>query len=255
MYKLWVLPAAALFACGCGTGPQGPPEKKAELKKAVDFFRVDTATAGTLHGKILFHGKKPAPHKISMDTEAACVKAHNGKPVYEETVVVGKAGGLANAFVYIQKGLEGKTFEPSPAPVMLDQHGCMFVPRAIGMQSGQTLDVKNSDAVSHNIHPMPKNGREWNEQQSPNSPDLHRKFVRPEVMIPVKCDVHSWMRSYIGVVEHPYFAVTGEDGTFEMKNVPPGDYTVAVWHEKLGDQTHQVHVANSASAEVDFTYQ
>ena len=168
--------------------------------------------------------------------------------------MVGKSGGLANAFVYIEKGLEGKTFEPAPAPVMLDQHGCMFVPRAIGMQSGQTLDVKNSDTVSHNIHPMPKNGREWNEQQSPNSPDLHHKFVRPEIMIPVKCDVHAWMHAYIGVVEHPYFAVTGEDGSFEMKNVPPGDYTMAVWHEKLGDQTQQVHLANSAKAEVDFTY-
>ena len=95
---------------------------------------MDPATAGTLHGKIVFHGKKPAPQKISMDAEAACVKAHAGKPVYEETVVVGKDGGLANAFVYIKTGLEGKTFEPSPAPVMLDQHGCMFVPRAIGMQ-------------------------------------------------------------------------------------------------------------------------
>jgi hypothetical protein len=216
---------------------------------------VDASTAGTLHGRIVFHGVKPAPKKIAMDTEAACVKAHDGKPVYEESVVVGKKGGLANAFVYIQKGLEGKTFEPVPQPVMLDQHGCMFVPRAIGMQSGQTLDVKNSDTVSHNIHPMPKNGREWNEQQSPQAPDLHRKFVRPEVMIPVKCDVHSWMRAYIGVVEHPYFAVTGEDGSFEMKNVPPGDYTVAVWHEKLGDQTQQVHLANSANQSVDFTYQ
>ena len=256
MCKGILLVALAAFACGCSPGP-GPhaPEKKAELKKAIDFFHVDASTAGTLHGRIVFHGVKPAPKKIAMDTEAACVKAHDGKPVYEESVVVGKKGGLANAFVYIQKGLEGKTFEPIPLPVMLDQHGCMFVPRAIGMQSGQTLDVKNSDTVSHNIHPMPKNGREWNEQQSPQSPDLHRKFVRPEVMIPVKCDVHSWMRAYIGVVEHPYFAVTGEDGSFEMKNVPPGDYTVAVWHEKLGDQTQQVHLANSANQSVDFTYQ
>jgi hypothetical protein len=130
----------------------------------------------------------------------------------------------------------------------------MFLPRVIGLETGQTLDLKNSDPVSHNIHPMPNNNREWNEQQSPGTPDVQHKFGRPEVMIPVKCNVHSWMHAWIGVVAHPYFAVTGADGAFEWKNVPPGDYTIAVWHEKLGEKKQQVHVAASGSAAVHFTY-
>jgi hypothetical protein len=255
--------AAALLNTGCG-GTK-PPEKaapegvktegvKTEGVKAVEYFHVDRATAGTLRGKIAFKGAKPARQAISMEAEAGCRQAHAGHPVYDEPVVTGKDGGLANAFVYIQAGLEGKNFEPVKGPVSLDQHGCLFVPRVIGIRAAQPLDVKNSDAVSHNIHPMPQNNREWNEQQSPQSPVAEHKFARREIMIPVKCNVHSWMRAYIGVVEHPYFTVTGADGRFEWPNVPPGDYTIAVWHEKLGDQTRQVHVAPSGHAEVEFLY-
>ena len=129
------------------------------------------------------------------------------------------------------------------------------MPRVIGVRTGQTLAVKNGDPVSHNIHPMPKNNREWNEQQSPESPEAEHRFGRPEIMIPVKCNVHSWMHAFIGVVAHPYFAVTGPDGSFEWSNVPPGDYTVDVWHEALGGRTKQVHVAASEHAAADFTYQ
>ncbi|HXB71337.1 MAG TPA: carboxypeptidase regulatory-like domain-containing protein [Candidatus Acidoferrales bacterium] len=256
---LAAVPIAALIAAGCGGA--SPPETKTGVKtaaepvKPVAYFHVDQATAATLHGKIAFKGARPARQVISMEAEAGCQKAHAGHPVYDEPVMVGKGGGLANAFVYIQAGLEGKTFEPVKDVVNLDQHGCLFVPHVIGIRAAQPLDVKNSDAVSHNIHPMPKNNYEWNEQQGPQSGPAEHKFARREVMIPVKCNVHSWMHAYMGVVEHPYFAVTGADGSFEWPNVPPGDYTVAVWHEKLGEQTMQVHVAASARAAVDFTYQ
>jgi len=252
--RLAAVLSAALISIRCG-GTKPPEKPAAEPAKAVEYFHVDPATAGIVSGRIAFHGARPAREQISMESDAVCQQAHAGHPVYDESVVVGKDGGLANAFVYIQAGLEGKHFEPAKEPVTLDQHGCMFVPRVIGLQTGQTLAVKNSDAVSHNIHPMPQVNREWNDQQSPQSPDIERRFVRPEVMIPVKCNVHAWMRAYIGVVAHPYFAVTKLDGTFELANVPPGDYTVAVWHEKLGNQTKPVHVAPSGRAGVDFTYQ
>jgi hypothetical protein len=139
-------------------------------------------------------------------------------------------------------------------PVTIDQQGCMFVPRAIGVRAGQMLLVSNSDQVSHNIHPMPQNNREWNQQQSPQSDALQHRFARAEIMIPVKCNVHAWMHAYIGVVEHPYFSVTGPDGSFVWNNVPPGDYTVAVWHEKLGQQSRQVHLEKSAQAAIDFEF-
>ncbi len=245
---------AALVTLQCGGKPEQPKKAAAELKPVV-YFHPDPATAATVSGRIRFHGARPARQVISMVSDSGCEKAHGGKPVYLETVLLSKNGDLANAFVYIKSGLEGKVFEPVPAPVLLDQHGCLFVPRVIGLRNGQVLDVKNSDEVSHNIHPMPVNNREWSQQQSPGSPDMEHKFPRPEIMIPVKCNVHSWMHAYIGVVEHPYFAVTGADGTYQWANVPPGDYTVAVWHETLGERTKQMHLGPSEHASLDFDYE
>ena len=244
---------AAVFLIACGSKPE--KTQKSEPAKPVEYFHVDPGTAGKLHGRIVYQGPKPTRQVIDMQSDITCKQEYGAKPVYDDPVVVGKEGGLANAFVYVQAGLEGKTFEPVKDPVVLDQHGCMFSPRALGVRAGQPLDLRNSDKVSHNVHPMPKNNREWNEQQSPGTPDAVHRFARTEVMIPVKCNIHQWMHAYIGVVEHPYFAVTGPDGSFDLTNVPPGDYTLAVWHEKLGDQTKQVHLAASANEAVDFTYQ
>ncbi len=244
----------ALLAAGCGQTKAPPAKAVAETAKPVEYFHVDPATAATVRGKVLFHGPKPARAVIDMSAEAGCQKAHAGHPVYDESVVIGKGGGLANAFVYLQSGLEGKKFEPVKTAVVLDQRGCMFVPHVIGIRAAQPLEVHNSDAVSHNIHPMPANNYEWNEQQSPGSPDREHKFARTEVMIPVKCNVHSWMHAYIGVVENPYFAVTGPDGSFELRDVPPGDYTVAVWQEKFGERKQTVHVAPSEPVTVNFNY-
>ena len=256
--KRSVIFAAALLTAACGKavveGKKAEEKKAAEAPKAAEYFHVDAATAGGVTGAITFGGAKPARQAISMEADEGCQKAQAGKPVYDEAVLIGKNGGLANAFVYIQTGLEGKKFEPNTEAVVLDQHGCMFVSRIVGLRPGQTLDLKNGDAVSHNVHPLPVNNREWNQEQAPQAATVEHRFARPEVMIPVKCNIHAWMHCYIGVVDHPYFAVTGPDGRFEWKNVPPGDYTVAVWHEKLGKQEQQVHVAAAGSAVVNFTY-
>lgn len=242
----------ALLAVGCGQGEKKEAEKTAP---PVEYFHVDAATAGTIQGKIVYHGAVPKPRVISMDADAACEQANGNKTVYDEPVMVSKDGGLANVFVYIKSGLEGKKFEAPKQQIELDQHGCMFVPHILGIQAAEPIDIKNSDKVAHNIHTMPKNNREFNDEQAPGAPDAVHKFARTEVMVPVKCNVHQWMHAYIGVVENPYFEVTGRDGSFELKNVPPGDYTVAIWHEKLGEQTQQVHVAPSQQAAIDFTYQ
>ncbi len=237
----------AMFGCS-GENAKAP-------KKPVEpgYFKVDPATAGNIKGKVSFAGKRPAVKPISMDAEAACEKLHD-KPVDGSGFAVGKDGGLANVFVYIKSGLEGKAFEAPKEAVVLDQRGCMFVPRVIALQARQTLTVKNSDPVSHNIHPNPQNNREWNQQQSPGAPDLVRRFVRPEVMIPVKCNVHSWMRSYIGVLDHPYLAVTSEKGEFAWTAVPPGNYTIAAWHETFGELTENITVSTGAERAVKFTF-
>jgi hypothetical protein len=242
----------ALLAAGCGSGPKegaAPVEKAA----APAVFQVDPATAATITGKVMFSGKKPARKPIAMNEEAACRRLHSS-PVLEEETVVNANGTLANVFVYVKAGLEGKTFPAPKDPVVIQQHGCMFRPRIIGIRTGQTLVVKNADPVSHNIHPMPKNNMEWNQQQAPQAGDLEREFARPEIMIPVKCNIHSWMKAYIGVVEHPYLAATGEEGSFELKKLPPGDYTLAAWHEKYGEQERQVKLAAAGSQTVEFSF-
>jgi len=249
-----ILLLAALSGCG-DSGAGHPAESRKEPAKPVEYFHVDPATAAAVQGKITFHGTKPPKKAIAMDADAACMTANQGKTVYEEQVVTGKDGGLANAFVYIKTGLEGKSFEPPKEPVKMVQRGCMFAPRTVGVQAGQNIDVANPDPVSHNFHAMPSNNRDWDQQQSPGAADIEHRFPRPEIMIPVKCNVHAWMRAYIGVMPHPYYAVTGADGAWDMKNVPPGDYTVAVWHEKLGERTAQLHLDANGKANLDFKYE
>jgi plastocyanin len=242
---------AVLYA-GCGSAKK-EETAATETPAAPAFTKVDPATAGTIKGKILFTGKRPAPVAINMSQEAACKRAHSG-PVYSEQVVVNPDGTLANVFVYIKTGLEGKTFEVPKEPVTLNQHGCMFRPHVLGIRAGQTFLVANSDPVTHNIHPQPTINREWNQGQPPGSGNLERVFARPEVMIPVKCNVHAWMRAYIGVVDHPYFAVTGDQGTFEVKGIPPGEYAVEAWHEKYGTQEQKISLTPSAVQDIEFTY-
>ncbi len=195
----------------------------------------------SISGTITYNGATRASKILSMDAEEGCEKLHSA-PVSEDRILVSEGGGLANAFVYIKTGLEGREFPPPAESVILDQRGCQFVPRVLALRTGQTLAVKNSDPVSHNIHPTPKANRDWNQQQPPGAPDLQRKFAIPEVMIPVKCNVHNWMRSYIGVLDHPFLAVTDAAGKFDWRDLPPGKYTLAVWHEALGELTQELTV-------------
>jgi plastocyanin len=249
--KYLLVLACTLAIVGCNRAKEEPSTAKTEVRR--EYYRVDPASAAKLRGTVRFVGRTPPLKVISMDAEEACEKLHN-KPVHFASIVSGKEGELANVFVYVKSGLEDKAFEPPKEAVVLDQRGCMFTPRVVALRAGQTLAVKNSDPVSHNIHPMPQNSREWNQQQSPGAPDLMRRFVRPEVMIPVKCNVHSWMRSYIGVMDHPYFAVTGATGEFEWTALPPGEYTVAAWHEALGELTEKITVAPNAEATLTFIF-
>lgn len=240
-----------LLTAGCGGAKK--EDASATKEAAPAAFRVDPATAATITGRVAFAGKKPARRPIVMTEEAACSRLHSS-PVLNPEVIVNANGTLANVFVYVKGGLEGKIFEVPKEPVVINQQGCMFGPRIIGIRAGQTLVVKNADPVSHNIHPMPKNNPEWNQQQAPQAGDLERQFARPEIMIPVKCNIHSWMKAYIGVVDHPYFAATGDLGTFELKNLPPGEYTLATWHEKYGEQEQQVKLTAGSSQVVEFTF-
>jgi plastocyanin len=252
IYFLNICCALALLG-GCSGSVKTEPPPAPKTEPAPVYFKVDPDTAGSVNGQIHFKGHRPAPKPIDMSEEPACVEAHKGK-AYDESLVVDRKGDLANVFVYIKSGLEGKTFAVPADPVVIDQKGCWFHPRVMGIQTGQTLKVINSDEVTHNIHPMAEVNREWNHSQGAGDPPIARKFLKPEIMIPVKCNIHSWMHAYIGVLDHPYFAVTGEDGKFTLRNLPPGTYTLGVWQEKLGTQEQQITVPAHGNAEANFTF-
>jgi hypothetical protein len=242
----------AVFASGCSKAPSGPAQK-AEKASAASYFKVDPATAGIISGSIQYVGAKPVRKPIDMSGDPACVEAHKGKP-YDESLLVSPKGGLANVFVQIKSGLEGKSFETPSTPATLDQRGCWFTPRVLGLQTNQLLQISNSDPVTHNVHPQAQSNREWNHSQGSGEPPITRRFPRPEVMIPVKCNIHSWMHCFIAILDHPYFAVSGADGKFAIRDIPPGDYVLEAWHEKLGTQELKVTVPPSGQQNIDFKF-
>ncbi len=240
------------MACSRNKPPAAVPASPQQ--PAVEGFKVDPTTAGSITGDIRYKGARPPRKLIDMSEDPACVEAHHGK-AYDQSLVVSAKGGLANTFIYIQKGLTGKVFAVPSSPVTMDQSGCWFRPRVLGIQASQVLRVVNSDPVTHNIHPMAQVNREWNHSQGAGDPPINRKFLKPEVMIKVKCNIHSWMHAYIGVVDNPYFSVSAEDGSFSITNVPPGTYTVGIWHEGFDPQQQQVTVSPKSSAHANVVFE
>jgi len=214
---------------------------------------IDQSTVGSISGKITFEGTKAKLAVIHMDQDPVCVQKHSS-PVSVEDGAVNANGTLPNVFVYVKEGAEKYSFPTPTEPAVLDQNGCMYKPHVLGIAVGQDLHVTSSDPTTHNIHPMPKDNREWNESQAPGAQPLDKKFARTEVMIPVKCNQHPWMRAYIGVMKNPLFAVTGSDGTFTIKGVPPGDYTIGAWTATFGTQEQKVTVGPKESKTADFTF-
>jgi plastocyanin len=233
-------------ACGRGekqTATIGPPP---------GAKRVEPATAGSLTGRVLLDGPVPANLPIKMAADPYCVTQNPNGATFENFVVTD--GGLENVFVYVKDGLGNYYFDAPTEPVKLDQQGCRYRPHVLGIRTGQPLDISNSDDTMHNVHALPNANREFNVGQAVKHQVARRTFTAPEVMVPFKCDVHGWMHAYIGVVNHPYFAVTQNGGKFELKSLPPGTYTVEAWHEKLGTQTQKVTVAEKQAAEITFTF-
>ena len=210
------------------------------------------AGGATVTGKVNFEGTAPAMATIKMDADAYC-KAEHKEPVYEQEVVVNPNKTLQWVLVYVKEGVTGN-YPPPTEAVTLDQHGCQYRQHIFGIQTGQPLKILNSDGTLHNIHALPKKNAEFNIGQPFKGMETIKKFDTTEVPLRFKCDVHKWMGAYTGVFNHPFFAVTDDQGAFQIKNLPPGNYVIEAWHEKYGAQTQNVTVSGSEGKTLDFTF-
>lgn len=211
--------------------------------------------AGSIAGKINFKGAKPAAQKIKMNADPKCVKMHGGKEVESEVVVVNPNNTLKNVFVYVKSGLTSKNFPTPKEKVVFDQKGCIYTPRVFGLMVGQPLEIVNSDPTLHNVHSLAKNTKQFNIAQPKQGMKMTQKFDKPEIMVKIKCEVHNWMAAYVGVLDHPFYAVSDDKGNFEIKNLPAGTYEIETWHEKFGTQTMKVTVGDKETKTADFTYE
>ncbi len=231
----------ALLAAG------NKPQEAAAVKPA------EAAPAGgaTLSGSISVTGNVPAPTKIKMAADPACAQQHPDAVMSRE--IVANSGKLQYALVYVKEGVTGSF--PAPAePVVLNQSGCMYEPHVFGIQVGQKLEILNSDSTLHNVNCQPKLNKKFNIAQPTKGMKSVKTFDQPEAPISFKCNVHPWMAAYGGAFSHPFFAVSGANGSFSIKGLPAGTYTVEAWHEKLGVQTQKVTVADGESKNLSFTF-
>ena len=260
--KVWLVLSIALSllvlgaACGGGTTNKETNTPSTTETAAAPY----SGPTGTISGVISYNGTPPAPKKIDTTADPVCGQK-NPNLMTDDTQV--KDGKLANAFIYIKDGTVdgGKKigdygWPVPPTPVKLDQNGCHYVPHVLGIMVNQKLSVTNSDATQHNIHPTPKLNTEWNQTQANGAPPIEKSFGRAEVLIPVKCNQHPWMKSYIGVLKHPLFAVSDASGAYTISGVPPGKYTVVAWREGQTpeEQTMEVTVTGSAPGKADFAF-
>jgi plastocyanin len=238
-----------LFLAGCGGGEEAPDAQVSEDSGA-PAAAAPTGTA-TVSGTVQFAGTPPERPTLNLNRE--CTALHEQAPLAQK-VVVNDNGTLRWVFVYVKEGLGEGSFPAPQEPVELDQQGCIYHPHVFGVQTGQTIKILNSDPFLHNIHALPEANRPFNFGMPNQGDERERDFREPEVMVRIKCDVHGWMEAWAGVLSHPFYSTTDEQGSFNLANLPAGDYVIEAWHEEYGTQTQNVTVGEGEAASVDFTF-
>lgn len=246
MRRLLASSVVFLVACGGGGETAGGGAEGGEAAAA-----AAPLGSGTITGVVNFTGTPPANPMIDMSEEQACADVHGGQ--VENPVVVVADGKLRNAFVWVTAGLPAGPYPTPSSAAVIDQRGCIYEPRVVGVMVGQTLEIMNSDPLLHNVKAVPQENRGFNRSQPQAGMVTRESFDAAEIMVPLECSVHGWMNSYVGVVDHPYFATSGADGSFSIGGLPDGTYTLNIWHETLGTQTGEVTVADG-SGTIEFTF-
>jgi hypothetical protein len=244
----------AATAAACGGSKESTSGEPSAPAGSPAGEKVDPSTTGTVTGTVVLDGMAPKNDAIKMNADPVCIREAKG-PQFQETYVVGDDGkSLGYVFVYVKDGLGNYVYDTPTEPAKIDQKECRYHPHVFGMRVNQPLEISNSDPTLHNIHALPKANQEFNTGQPIQGMKMNHTFTAKEIMVPFKCDVHGWMNAYVGVLDHPYFATTDKSGKFELKNVPPGTYTIEAWHEKLGTQEQKVTLGPKESKDVSFTF-
>ena len=271
-FPLLLLLLLSVFAIGCGS-PVGSatndgsdrvsdpirvvgsaPHSDPSSDNSPATFKTGATSGVKLAGRVVFNGPPPERRAIVMTKDPACIKLHGDQPVLSEELIIADDGGVKNAFVYVRKGAPKIEYPVPDKLVELDQKNCMYHPRVQGMMVGQKLSVLNSDPVTHNVRSFPVRNRAFNFGQPADSGPRDRVFDQPEREIEIQCDIHPWMHAYLFVMDHPFFAVTDDHGNYTIEGLPPGEYSLAIWHEQLGKQQRDVKVADQDVADVTFTF-
>jgi len=258
--SLFVVALGVVLGCGRQASPPSAPPSTAPATPARPEETIDAATAATIKGKVVLKGTPPKMPPIKFAADAACAALHP-TPHSEEAVTVNADGTLLNVFVYVKQGLGNRKFPAPKTPLLLDQKGCLYTPHVAGVQLGQPVYIVNSDGTMHNIHGMPTatGNKDFNFSQVvagfTNTSAWLKNIVATEVMVKVKCDVHPWMSAFVGVLDHPYFSVTGTNGTFSLTPLPPGTYVIEAWHEKYGTMNQTVTVTTNETKEITFEFE
>jgi len=250
--NVWKLSVISVISVAVSLILAGCSDSSTTSSRPVVGTPVDAATAGAISIQVNYDGVVPVAKAIDMRTVPQCAAAHPG-PVFDQPYWV-TDGHLGNAVVWIKAGLENWVFSTLEEPVEIDQKGCLYAPRVAAAMVGQTVRFKNSDQEAHNVHGRPKIVDSWNFIMSRTGSTRDLRFSKPEVAVPIGCDVHPWMSGYLAVVANPYFGVTGKDGTVRLQNVPPGDYVVAAWHEKLGIIEKPVTLAPRGAIDLQLSF-